>query len=94
VSNNYFITKCVFVGVVTFSPSRCLANAGGYTYRHRLLGGIMRYAAQMASCPMIFIPNLIKIGSGIRKLMGEGDSHTRRQHGDRISLLFSICFSK
>jgi hypothetical protein len=30
----------VFVAAVTFLPIRCLATIGGYTYRHRLMGGI------------------------------------------------------
>jgi hypothetical protein len=33
-SNNYYILACVFVGAVTFSPSRSLATIQGYTYRH------------------------------------------------------------
>jgi hypothetical protein len=41
----------------------------------------MKYAAEMGSGAMIFIPSFIKIGSGI------GDSQTHRQHGDRINLL-------
>jgi hypothetical protein len=44
----------------------------------------MKYAAQMVSRPMMFIPSFIKIGSGIRK--------TNRQHGDRISLLLFFFF--
>jgi hypothetical protein len=46
----------------------------------------MKYAAEMGSGAMIYIPSLIKIVSGIQKLM-RGDSQTHRQHGDRISLL-------
>jgi hypothetical protein len=34
---------------------------------------------------MIYIPDFIKIGSGIQKLIG--DVYRHRQHGDRISLL-------
>jgi hypothetical protein len=36
-------------------------------------------------CHDIRIPNFIKIGSGIQKLVG-GGTQTHRQHGDRISL--------
>jgi hypothetical protein len=42
----------------------------------------------------IYIPSLIKIGSGIQKLMGEGihrytaDIQTHREHGDSMSLLW------
>jgi hypothetical protein len=46
----------------------------------------MKYAVEMGSVAMIYIPSFIKIGSGIQKLMG-GDSQTHRQHGDHISLL-------
>jgi hypothetical protein len=41
----------------------------------------------MGSGAMIYIPSFAKIGSGIQKLIGGGDSQTYRQHGDRISLL-------
>jgi hypothetical protein len=44
----------------------------------------VKYAIEMGSSATIYIPNFIKIGSGIRKLMGV---HKHRQHGDRISLL-------
>jgi hypothetical protein len=47
----------------------------------------MKYTAEMDSGVMIYIPNFIKIGSGIEKLMGRGESETYRQHGDNISLL-------
>jgi hypothetical protein len=39
-SNNFSIVACVFVTAVTSLRSRCLATIGGYTYRHRLMGGI------------------------------------------------------
>jgi hypothetical protein len=32
----------------------------------------MNYAIEMGSGAMIYIPSLIKIGSGIQKLMGRG----------------------
>jgi hypothetical protein len=44
----------------------------------------MKYSVDMGSSAMIYIPSLIKIGSGIQKLIG-GFPDT--QHGDRISLL-------
>jgi hypothetical protein len=47
----------------------------------------MIYAVGMGLGAMIYIPSFIKIGSGIQKLMGGGDTETHRQHGDRISLL-------
>jgi hypothetical protein len=40
----------------------------------------MKYAGDM-----IYVPSLIKIGSGIQKLIGE-NSQTHRQHGDLIIL--------
>jgi hypothetical protein len=46
----------------------------------------MKYAVEMGSGAMIYIPSFINIDSGIQKLIGT-DSHTNRQHGDRISLL-------
>jgi hypothetical protein len=36
----------------------------------------MKYAAEMGSGAMIYIPNSIKIGSGIEKLMGGIHRHT------------------
>jgi hypothetical protein len=49
--------------------------------------GLMKYAGEMASGAMIYIPSLIKTGSGIQKLTGK-DSQTHRQHGDSINLLY------
>jgi hypothetical protein len=46
----------------------------------------MKYAVEMGSGAMIYIPSFIKIGSVIRKLIKE-DSQAHRQHGDLISLL-------
>jgi hypothetical protein len=43
----------------------------------------MRYAAEMGSGAMIYIPSLIKIGSGIQKLIGG----IHRQLGDQIYLI-------
>jgi hypothetical protein len=40
----------------------------------------------MGSGVMIFIPSFIKIGSGIRQLIGEIHRYIHRQHGDSISL--------
>jgi hypothetical protein len=46
----------------------------------------MKYAVEMGSVGMIYIPHFIKTGSSIQNVMGR-DSQTHRQHGDRISLL-------
>jgi hypothetical protein len=45
----------------------------------------MKYAIEMGSGTMTYIPSCIKTGSGIQNLMG--DTQTHRQDGDRISLL-------
>jgi hypothetical protein len=41
----------------------------------------MKYAVEMGSGAIMYIPSFIKIGSGIEKLMGGGDSQTaQRSH--------------
>jgi hypothetical protein len=50
----------------------------------------MKYAVEMASSAMIYIPSFMKICSDIQKLIGE-DSEAHRQHGDLISLLLFFC---
>jgi hypothetical protein len=47
----------------------------------------MKYGVEMGSGVMIYIPSFVKIGSGILKLTGGGDSQTNGQHGDLVSLL-------
>jgi hypothetical protein len=37
----------------------------------------MKYAFEMGSGAMIYIPSFIKIGSGIQKLMGRGYTDTQ-----------------
>jgi hypothetical protein len=37
--------------------------------------GFMKYAVEMGSSAVIYIPSIIKIVSGIQKLMGGGDTH-------------------
>jgi hypothetical protein len=46
----------------------------------------MKYAVQMGSDTMIYIPSFIEVGSGITKLI-EKDSQVHRHHGDHISHL-------
>jgi hypothetical protein len=60
------------------------------------MGGIYEVRSYViGSGAMIYIPSLIKIGSGIQKLMGGG---IHRQHGDRINsatahrVYLGICF--
>jgi hypothetical protein len=47
----------------------------------------MKYAVEMRSGAMIYIPSFIKIGLSVQKLMGGGLLQTHRRPGDRISLL-------
>jgi hypothetical protein len=49
----------------------------------------MKYTVGIGSGAMIHMPSLIKIGSGIQKLIG-GDSQIQRQHGIRISSRLKI----
>jgi hypothetical protein len=84
--NNFSVGACVFVAAVTFLPSRCLATIRGYTYRRTDSSeGFMKYAIEMSSGAMIYIPSFIKIDSSIQKLMG-WDLQTRRQHDDLIGI--------
>jgi hypothetical protein len=46
----------------------------------------MKYAIEMGSGAIIYIPSFIKISSAIQNFMGR-NTRTHRQHGDRISLL-------
>jgi hypothetical protein len=46
----------------------------------------MKYAVEIGSGAMIYIPSFIKIGPGVRKLIGR-DTQTRTQDGDFKSLL-------
>jgi hypothetical protein len=47
----------------------------------------MKYAIEISSCAMIYIPSFIKIGSDIQKLIKGIYIETYRQQGDVISLL-------
>jgi hypothetical protein len=49
----------------------------------------MKYAVEMGSSAMPYIPSLRKIGSGIQRFIGEG-TQTHKEHGDLISLLLFI----
>jgi hypothetical protein len=50
----------------------------------------MKYAAEMGSSAMIYIPSFIKIGSGIQKLRGGGftDTQTSRK-SHKATFIFS-----
>jgi hypothetical protein len=83
VSNSSSIVACVFIATVAFLPRHCLA-IGGYTYRHTdWWEGFKKYAVDIGSGAMIYIPSFTKIGSAIQKLMGG----IYREHGDCTSLL-------
>jgi hypothetical protein len=56
--------------MVTVSSKLLPSNKRGiHIQTHRLMGGIYKYATEMASDVMIYIPSFIKIGSGIQKLI-------------------------
>jgi hypothetical protein len=42
----------------------------------------MKYAVEMGSGVMTYMPNFIKIGSGIQKLMGRGVDSQTQTHTD------------
>jgi hypothetical protein len=53
----------------------------------------MKYAVEMYSGAMIYVPSFIKIGSGIQKLMGEGDTQTAwRSHKPTLGILAKNIF--
>jgi hypothetical protein len=81
---NNSIVACVFVAAVKFFTKPLPSNI---YMTHRLMGGIFKYTVQMGSGVMIYTPSFIKIGLGIEKLVGIGDSQTLRPRGDLISLL-------
>jgi hypothetical protein len=47
----------------------------------------MKYAVEMGSVAVIYVPSIINTVSGIQKLLG-GDTQTQRQDRDCINLLF------
>jgi hypothetical protein len=47
----------------------------------------MKYAFQMGSVAMIYIPSSIETGSGIQELLWGGYIHTKTHDRDHISLL-------
>jgi hypothetical protein len=46
----------------------------------------MKYAVEMGSGVMMYIPSFVQIGSGLQTFV-KGETQTHRQHGDFISLL-------
>jgi hypothetical protein len=53
----------------------------------------MIYAVKMGSDAMIYIPNFIKIDSGIQKLI-RADTQTDREYDDCISLILVLKIRK
>ena len=51
-----------------------------------LMTRCLKYAADIISGGMIYIPSLIKTGSGVQKLL-EGNTQTERMDGDCVRLL-------
>jgi hypothetical protein len=52
---------------------------GGYTYRYTdLWEGFIKYAFEMGSVAMIYIPSFINIGSAIQNLIGGGYTDIQR----------------
>jgi hypothetical protein len=47
----------------------------------------MKYAVDLGSAAMTYIPSFVKISSGSLKLMGDTHTYTHRQQDDLISLL-------
>jgi hypothetical protein len=57
--------------------------------------GFIKYAVEMGSCAMIYIPGFIKTGFGIQQLTpGEGNSQTHKQHDDLLSLMWFLKLGK
>jgi hypothetical protein len=48
----------------------------------------MKYAAEMGSSAKTYIPNFIKIGSGVQKLMGGGYTYANTQTTRRSYIFF------
>jgi hypothetical protein len=71
---------CAFVAAVTFSSDRFLTTIRDtHTYIHTgCWEGFMKYAVEVGSGAMIYIPSSIKIGSGILKLIEWIHRHTDR----------------
>jgi hypothetical protein len=46
-----------------------------------MMGGLMKYAVEMGSGAIKFIPSFVKIGSGIQKFVGGGGIH---RHTDKM----------
>jgi hypothetical protein len=86
-SNNSSIVACIDCRGKAFTEPLPRGDRRGYTHRHtEWWVGFMKYAVEMGSGSMIYIPSFIKIGSGTKILLGGIHRHTDRQQGDMISL--------
>jgi hypothetical protein len=56
-------------------PSLCLVTVGGIHIQTHRWQGFMKYAVEIGSGAMIYIPSFIKIGSGIQKLIRWREIH-------------------
>jgi hypothetical protein len=68
---------CIICGGKVFIEQLPCNNTEMHIETHRLMEGFMKYAVEMGSGAMIYIPSFINIGSGIQKLMGGG--YTEKQ---------------
>jgi hypothetical protein len=75
-SNNFSIVACVFFAMATSLLSCCIATRG-YTYRYTdIWEGFMKYAVEMGSGTMTYIPSFIEICPGVQKLIWKIHRHT------------------
>jgi hypothetical protein len=80
-----------FVAARTCIPNRCVAMKGDTLTEWE---GFMKYAVEMGSGGMIYVPGFMKIGSIIQKLRG-GDTQTRwRSHKPNFIFLKICSYSK
>jgi hypothetical protein len=86
-SDSYSIVASVFVDAILFLLSRCLVTTAGYTFRGIDWWEIfMKWAVEIGSGAMIYVPSFIKIRSGINFVIR--GLHRHRLRGDHISLLY------
>jgi hypothetical protein len=86
-SNNAYIFSCISCRRNVFTEP-LPSNDRVYTHTDTgLWEGFIKYAVEMGSGAIIYIPSFIKTGSGILKLMGRIHIQIHRHQGDLISLL-------
>jgi hypothetical protein len=79
-----FLPNCCPATIRKFLPSRCQATIREYRYRHTdWWEGLLNQDAEKGSGAMIYVPNFIKIGPGIQKLIrGEYTDTRTHSHTD------------